>query len=169
MTVLTSGMRFRYTHSKYLYFLSFFLTCQPFFLGVVYWASSSLCPPSIMACTSLENTKPLMGLRICHCKMWHLGMLNILSWKSLRKKQRHLSPYPSSPKTGDKFLCERYPYTSKKGDIIITRDRKFRAENTQILVVPFSTTVAKPLFVSILHKFVSLSKRYKSFLPWLLL
>ena len=59
------------------------------------------------------------GVRDTYPKLWHLGIWNISSWKSLRKWQKeegHFDLPPSSLKWAIKLSCERCPlYTQRKG------------------------------------------------------
>lgn len=140
VTILTSDMKFRHVRSKtYIFFLSFYLVgC--FFWGE--WLSFIIfVSPVKWSAHSLENTKSLKGFRMCYLKMWHLCTLNILSWRSLRKKQRQESHSDLLPlillpwKEEINLSCERNrPWTREEGGVLITRDRKFRDENKQIML-----------------------------------
>ena len=115
---------------------------------------------------------------------WHI---NILSWRSLRKRQKQevhsIWPPPpfhsSSLKRVIKLPCEKYPpCTRRKEDIPTTRLEIWDQEicvnlvklnlTFQATFSLFSTPSPNPSDLPVLCKLivVSLSKRYRSFLLW---
>lgn len=130
-----------------------------------------------------EDIIILMGSRTCYHKIWHLGTLKILSWRSLRRRQKKqeshtnftlLSFFPETglktPKWNVPSLYQeegRNSYHQNQGiwgqEIYINKPL---IKLTPVLLVtssPLTTPSSNPFVLSILHKFlVSLSKGTKA-------
>lgn len=95
-----------------------------------------------------------MGFRTCYPTIWHLDIVNILSWRNLRiqqKQEGHSDFLPFfSHKTGQKTSCERFPpCTQRKGTSLSLKTKGHQEESEQKGFVKFSPVYYTYLILSL--------------------
>ena len=105
-------------------------------LLVTPWTAAHQAPPSMGFSrqeywSGLPLPSPVMGFRIHYFKLWYLGILNILSWRSLRKQQKQevpsdlFSPFPLKqvPRPSCKEMLLYEIGNDKERNILISKER----------------------------------------------